>query len=53
MSGTTTLGGQAPRPDEVKTRKVEMVLQQLDTLPTLPAIAMRLMTHDGDLGIED
>ncbi|HUO06937.1 MAG TPA: HDOD domain-containing protein [Phycisphaerae bacterium] len=37
----------APRPDEVKTRKVEMVLQQLDTLPTLPAIAMRLMTLTG------
>ena len=38
----------APRPDEVKTRKVEMVLQQLDTLPTLPAIAMRLMTLTGN-----
>ncbi len=47
MSGTTTLAGQPPRPDEVKTRKVEMVLQQLDTLPTLPAIAMRLMTLTG------
>ncbi|MGN6370990.1 MAG: HDOD domain-containing protein [Phycisphaerae bacterium] len=31
----------------MKTRKVEMVLQQLDTLPTLPAIAMRLMTLTG------
>src|ERR1700744_3026693 len=47
MSGTTTLAGQPPRPDEVKTRKVEMVLQQLDTLPTLPAIAMRLMSLTG------
>ena len=47
MSGTTTLAGQSPRPDEVKTRKVEMVLQQLDTLPTLPAVAMRLMMLTG------
>ena len=33
--------------DEIKTRKVELVLQQLDTLPTLPAIALRLMSLTG------
>ena len=30
-------------PEEVKTRKVELVLQQLDALPTLPAIVIRLL----------
>ncbi len=34
--------------DEIKTRKVELVLQQLDSLPTLPAIAMRLLTLTGN-----
>ncbi|MCL2646569.1 MAG: HDOD domain-containing protein, partial [Phycisphaerales bacterium] len=33
--------------DEVKTRKVEIVLQQLDSLPTLPMIAMRLIALTG------
>src|SRR6185369_2486334 len=31
-------------PEEIKTRKVELVLQQLDALPTLPAIVVRLMS---------
>jgi len=30
--------------EEIKTRKVELVLQQLDALPTLPAIVVRLLT---------
>ncbi len=30
-------------PEEIKTRKVELVLQQLDALPTLPAVAIRLL----------
>ncbi len=29
--------------EEIKTRKVELVLQQLDALPTLPAIVVRLL----------
>ena len=33
--------------DEIKTRKVELVLQQLDSLPTLPVIALRLMALTG------
>jgi putative nucleotidyltransferase with HDIG domain len=33
--------------DEVKTRKVELVLQQLDSLPTLPIVALRLMSLTG------
>src|ERR1035437_7713142 len=33
--------------DEVKTRKVELVLQQLDSLPTLPIVALRLMALTG------
>ncbi len=34
-------------PDEFRTRKVELVLQQLDSLPTLPAIAVRLLNLTG------
>ncbi len=34
---------QAPITDEIKTRKVELVLQQLDALPTLPAVVVRLL----------
>ena len=33
--------------DEIKTRKVELVLQQLDTLPTLPIVATRLLCLTG------
>jgi putative nucleotidyltransferase with HDIG domain len=33
--------------DEIKTRKVELVLQQLDSLPTLPAIVVRLLALTG------
>src|ERR1035437_3683503 len=33
--------------DEMKTRKVELVLQQLDSLPTLPVVALRLMALTG------
>ncbi len=42
-------------PDEIKTRKVELVLQQLDALPTLPAIVVRLMslTHSNDSRIQE
>src|SRR3954470_21810306 len=32
-----------PGSDEIKTRKVELVLQQLDALPTLPAVVVRLL----------
>ncbi len=35
--------------DEIKTRKVELVLQQLDSLPTLPGIALRLVTMTGNI----
>lgn len=35
-------------PDDLKTRKVELVLQQLDSLPTLPVIALRLLALTGD-----
>lgn len=38
----------APDAGEIKTRKVELVLQQLDNLPTLPAIALRLMALTGN-----
>ncbi|HVS69909.1 MAG TPA: HDOD domain-containing protein [Phycisphaerae bacterium] len=38
----------APSPDDMKARKVELVLQQLDSLPTLPAIALRLLALTGD-----
>lgn len=34
--------------DELKARKVELVLQQLDSLPTLPAIAIRLLSLTGN-----
>jgi signal transduction histidine kinase/HD-like signal output (HDOD) protein len=33
--------------DEIKSRKVELVLQQLDSLPTLPAIVVRLLALTG------
>jgi signal transduction histidine kinase/HD-like signal output (HDOD) protein len=36
-----------PPSDDFKTRKVELVLQQLDSLPTLPAVAVRLLTLTG------
>lgn len=36
------------QPDELRTRKVELVLQQLDSLPTLPAIAVRLLSLTGN-----
>jgi signal transduction histidine kinase/HD-like signal output (HDOD) protein len=39
-------------PDEIRTRKVEMVLQQLESLPTLPAIVVRLLTLTGGGGAE-
>jgi HD-like signal output (HDOD) protein/signal transduction histidine kinase len=34
-------------PDELRARKVELVLQQLDSLPSLPAVALRLLTLTG------
>ena len=34
---------QAPTMDRAKSKKIELVLQQLDSLPTLPAIAARLL----------
>jgi putative nucleotidyltransferase with HDIG domain len=34
--------------DDLKTRKVELVLQQLDSLPTLPVVAVRLLALTGD-----
>ncbi len=34
-------------PDELRARKVELVLQQLDSLPTLPAVVVRLLTLTG------
>jgi signal transduction histidine kinase/HD-like signal output (HDOD) protein len=42
----------AVSPDEIRTRKVEMVLQQLESLPTLPAIVVRLLTLTGGGGAE-
>ena len=41
--------------DEVKTRKVELVLQQLDSLPTLPAVVVRLLalTSSNDARISE
>ncbi|MCE9547703.1 MAG: HDOD domain-containing protein, partial [Planctomycetia bacterium] len=41
--------------DALRTRKVELVLQQLDSLPTLPAIAVRLLSLTGsaDTKIEE
>jgi len=30
--------------EEIKTRKVELVLQQLESLPTLPAVVVRLLS---------
>jgi putative nucleotidyltransferase with HDIG domain len=45
MTQLTSTASSAP--DEIKTRKVELVLQQLDTLPTLPVIALRLMALTG------
>ena len=43
----------ATTPEEIKTRKVELVLQQLDALPTLPAIVVRLLaltnSHDSKI----
>src|SRR4051812_15857014 len=43
----------AQPPEDPKTRKVELVLQQLDALPTLPAIVVRLLTltnsHDAKI----
>src|SRR3954466_6609939 len=41
--------------DDIKTRKVELVLQQLDALPTLPAIVLRLvsLTGSGDSKIQE
>src|SRR5437868_3673589 len=55
MEGTILTMGQVPSTssgstaayDEIKTRKVELVLQQLDSLPTLPAIAVRLLALTG------
>src|SRR6185436_6101021 len=45
----------SPNPDEIKTRKVELVLQQLDALPTLPAIVVRLLslTNANDSKIQE
>jgi len=34
-------------PEGLRARKIELVLQQLDRLPTLPAIALRLLTLTG------
>ncbi len=34
-------------PDQLRARKVELVLQQLDSLPSLPAVALRLLTLTG------
>jgi putative nucleotidyltransferase with HDIG domain len=46
---------QAPNTQEIKTRKVELVLQQLDSLPTLPAIVIRLLalTNDSEAHIQE
>ena len=46
---------QAPNTQEIKTRKVELVLQQLDSLPTLPAIVVRLLslTNSADARIQE
>jgi signal transduction histidine kinase/HD-like signal output (HDOD) protein len=41
----TQMGAQSA--DEFATRKVELVLQQLESLPTLPAIAVRLLSLTG------
>jgi signal transduction histidine kinase/HD-like signal output (HDOD) protein len=45
------MASSAPTPpspsDEIRTRKVELVLQQLDSLPTLPAIVVRLLALTG------
>ena len=38
-------------PEDIKTRKVELVLQQLDSLPTLPAVVVRLL-EDWEIGVE-
>lgn len=38
----------SPNPDLLRTRKVEIVLQQLDGLPTLPAVAVRLLNLTGN-----
>ena len=34
-------------PDDLRARKVELVLQQLDSLPTLPTVALRLLALTG------
>lgn len=38
----------SPNPDLLRTRKVEIVLKQLDGLPTLPAVAVRLLSLTGN-----
>ena len=45
----------SPNPEDIKTRKVELVLQQLDALPTLPAIVVRLLslTQTSDSRIQE
>ncbi|HVT81134.1 MAG TPA: HDOD domain-containing protein [Phycisphaerae bacterium] len=45
----------SPNPEDIKTRKVELVLQQLDALPTLPAIVVRLLslTNSNDSRIQE
>ena len=46
---------QASNTEEIKTRKVELVLQQLDALPTLPAVVVRLLalTNSSDARIQE
>jgi signal transduction histidine kinase/HD-like signal output (HDOD) protein len=39
-------------PDEIRTRKVEMVLQQMESLPTLPALVVRLLSLTSGGGAE-
>ena len=38
---------QAPDSQEIKSRRVELVLQQLDALPTLPAVVVRFFNTTG------
>jgi len=39
-------------PDQLQSKRVELILQQLEQLPTLPAVAIRVLELTGDEGSE-
>ena len=47
-AGPAILPASPSTAQEIKARKVELVLQQLESLPTLPAIALRLISLTGN-----